>query len=378
MLFWVIAAILTLGASLAVLLPLTGGMKGASPAGDHDLEVYRDQLSELDRDMARGLIQPGEAEEARAEIGRRILRLAAAVQPDAAIPKPARSARWVASVAVLAVPLLSWGLYGMLGSPDLPSQPLAERLAKNPADASVDELVARAEAHLAANPSDGKGWDVLAPIYLRLQRFPDAVTAYRNAIRLDGDSAVRQSGLGEAIASAAGGIVSADAQKAFEAALKLDPANAKANFYLAVGLAQEGKKADAVAAWQKMLGQLAPDSPWRSAVRQALAEAGGPAVADAAPANGPDAQQVEAAQQMSPQDRQAMIETMVAGLDDKLKQNPRDEEGWMRLIRSYVVLGKADQARDALGRAVAAFGADSEQAKKFTAFAASLGVTATE
>ncbi|WP_217576063.1 c-type cytochrome biogenesis protein CcmI [Mesorhizobium sp. GbtcB19] len=378
MLFWVIAAILTLGASLAVLLPLTGGVKGSSPAGDHDLEVYRDQLSELDRDMARGLIQPGEAEEARAEIGRRILRLGAAAQSGATNSTSSRSARLLASVAVLAVPLLSWGLYGMLGSPDLPSQPLAERLAKNPADSSVDELVARAEAHLAANPSDGKGWDVLAPIYLRLQRFPDAVTAYRNAIRLDGDSAVRQAGLGEAIASAAGGIVSADAQNAFEAALKLDPANAKANFYLAVGLAQEGRKAEAVAAWQKMLGQLAPDSPWRNAVQQALAEAGEPAFAEAAPANGPDAQQVEAAQQMSPQDRQAMIETMVAGLDDKLKQNPRDEEGWMRLIRSYVVLGKADQARDALGRAVAVFGADSEQAKKFTAFAASLGVTATE
>ncbi|SFP73144.1 cytochrome c-type biogenesis protein CcmH [Mesorhizobium sp. NFR06] len=378
MLFWVIAAILTLGASLAVLLPLTGSMKGASAAGDHDLEVYRDQLSELDRDMARGLIQPGEAEEARAEIGRRILRLGAAERQDSAISGPSRGARLVASVAVLAVPLLSWGLYGVLGSPDLPSQPLAERLAKSPADSSVDELVARAEAHLAANPSDGKGWDVLAPIYLRLQRFPDAVTAYRNAIRLDGDSAVRQAGLGEAIASAAGGIVSADAQNAFEAALKLDPDNAKANFYLAVGLAQEGRKAEAVAAWQNMLGQLAPDSPWRNAVQQALAEAGEPAVATGAPANGPDAQQMEAAQQMSPQDRQAMIETMVAGLDDRLKQNPRDEEGWMRLIRSYIVLGKADQAREALGRAVAAFGADSEQAKKFTAFAASLGVTATE
>ncbi|MDX8481172.1 c-type cytochrome biogenesis protein CcmI [Mesorhizobium sp. VK24D] len=378
MLFWVIAAILTLGASLAVLLPLAGGTKGASAAGDHDLEVYRDQLSELDRDVARGLIQPAEAEEARAEIGRRILRLGAGSQPGAEAPRPSRTARLVATAAVLAVPLVSWGLYGELGSPDLPSQPLTERLAKNPADSSVDELVARAESHLAANPSDGKGWDVLAPVYLRLQRYADAETAYRNAIRLDGDSAVRQAGLGEAIADAAGGVVSAEAQDAFEAALKLDPANAKASFYLAMGLAQEGRKADAAAAWQKMLSHLPPDSPWRSAVQQALAETTAPAVAEGKPANGPDAGQVEAAQQMSPQDRQAMIETMVAGLDDRLKQNPRDEEGWMRLIRSYVVLGKADQARDALVRAVAVFGADSEQAKKFTAFAASLGVTATE
>ncbi|MDF3178136.1 hypothetical protein P3C30_13045, partial [Mesorhizobium sp. P17.1] len=150
------------------------------------------------------------------------------------------------------------------------------------------------------------------------------------------------------------------------------------NFYLAMGLAQEGRKAEAAAAWQKMLGQLAPDSPWRSAVQQALAETAEPPAAAGKPATGPDAGQVEAARQMAPQDRQAMIETMVASLDDRLKQNPRDEEGWMRLIRSYVVLGKADRARDALGRAVAVFGADSEQAKKITAFAASLGVTATE
>ncbi len=81
---------------------------------------------------------------------------------------------------------------------------------------------------------------------------------------------------------------------------------------------------------------------------------------------------------MSPKDREAMINSMVAGLDEKLRQNPRDPEGWMRLVRSYVVLGKADQARDALNRGIAVFGADSEEARKFTAFAASLGVTATE
>ncbi|MBB6408156.1 c-type cytochrome biogenesis protein CcmI [Mesorhizobium sangaii] len=379
MLFWVIAAILTLGASLAVLLPLAAGSKGTSSTGDHDLEVYRDQLSELDRDAARGLIQPAEATEARAEIARRILRLDnAAASGKASTRQASVAARLVATAAVLAVPLVSWGLYSQLGSPDLPSQPLSERLAKNPADSSVDELVARAEAHLAANPSDGRGWDVLAPVYLRMQRFSDAAAAYRNAIRLDGDSAVRRAGLGEAIANAAGGIVSADAQDAFEAALKLDPATAKASFYLAMALAQEGRAKEAVAAWQAMLGRLPPDSPWRGAIEQALAKSGSPEVASGGATNGPDAGDVDAASSMSPADREAMINTMVAGLDDKLRQNPRDPEGWMRLVRSYVVLGKADQARDALGRAIAVFGADSDEAKKFTAFAASLGLTATE
>lgn len=379
MLFWVIAAILTLGASLAVLLPLAAGTKPDRAGSGHDLEVYRDQLSELDRDVSRGLIHPAQADQARAEIARRILRLDNAATPKAqAREKTTVAARLVATAAVLAVPLVSWGVYAELGSPDLPSQPLAERLAKNPADSSVDELVARAEAHLAADPSDGRGWDVVAPIYLRMQRFPDAVAAYRNAIRLDGETAVRQAGLGEAIAYSAGGIVSTDAQAAFEAARKLDPANAKANFYLALAMAQEGRKDYAISGWQAMLTSLPQGSPWRRAVEEALARSGKPAATANGTAAGPTRQEVDAASSMSPQDRSAMIETMVAGLDEKLRQNPHDWEGWTKLVRSYVVLGRTSQARDALNRGIAAFGADTDEAKKLVAFAASLGLTATE
>lgn len=381
MVFWIIAAVLTLGASLAVLLPLTGGGRAALASAPHDLEVYRDQLAELDRDLARGLIQPSEAEQARAEIGRRILRLEGEGAAGTGAAASASGAlRLVSAAAVLAVPLVSWGLYSQIGSPDLPSQPLAARLTKNPADSSVDELIARAESHLAANPSDGRGWDVLAPVYLRMGRYADAVAAYRNAIRLEGATAPRHAGLGEALASAAGGVVSAEAQAAFEAALKLDPQNAKAGFYLAVALAQEGRGDEAKAAWRSMLTTLPPESPWRSAVAQALADSGdgAPAAASGAAGGGPSDEEMAAAASMSPQDRAAMIETMVASLDEKLRQNPRDEEGWMRLIRSYAVLGKADQARDALSRSEAAFGADSAEAKKIAAFAASLGLTATE
>jgi cytochrome c-type biogenesis protein CcmH len=377
MLFWVIAAVLTLCASLAVLLPLAARPKGEPDGSSHDLEVYRDQLSDLERDLARGLIHPSQADQARAEIARRILRLdqSASGKPD--VRSYSVAARLVLTAAVLVVPLVSWGVYARLGSPDLPSQPLSERLAKNPADSTIDELVARAESHLAANPSDARGWDVVAPIYLRMQRFADAVGAYRNAIRLDGDSAARQAGLGEAIANAAGGIVSTDAQAAFEAALKLEPGNPKANFYLAVAMAQEGRKDEAVAKWRAMLAAFPADSPWRAAVEAAIAETGKQSTA-ANNTAGPTPQDVDAASSMSAQDRSAMIETMVASLDEKLRQNPHDEEGWARLVRSYLVLAKPDQARDALNRGVAAFGPESDEAKKLVTFAASLGLAVTE
>jgi cytochrome c-type biogenesis protein CcmH len=238
--------------------------------------------------------------------------------------------------------------------------------------------VARAESYIAAHPSDGRGWDVLAPVYLRMGRFEDAAKAYGNAIRLEGETAARQSGLGEALANQAGGIVTGQAQAAFEAALKLEPGNPKASFYLAMAEAQEGRTDQAKAAWGKMLDDLPQDSPWRAAAEQALARSDERNVAANQPAKGPDQADIDAAGSMSAEDRSAMIETMVASLADRLRQNPRDAEGWMKLVRSYVVLGKQDRARDALNRGIAAVGAGSVEAKKFTAYAASLGLSATE
>lgn len=371
MLFWFVAALLTFGASLAVLLPLSRRTVDADSPAQADIAVYRDQLREIEKDKARGLIGASDAEQARAEVGRRILRLADAPWRDSP-----RISKLAATLAVAAVPLVSWGFYSAIGSPDIPSQPLQARLDKSPADSSVDELVARAERHLAANPSDGKGWEVLAPIYLRLGRPADAVTAYRNAIRLLGPDAPREAGLGEALAVSQGGVVSDEARQAFERALALEPTIPKASFYLALGLAQSGKTGEATVAWTAMLAGLPPGSPWRRAVEQALAEAK-PRLLDE-PAQGPTADQVADAETMAPADRQAMIETMVAGLDEKLRANPADRDGWMRLVRSYVVLGRADAASDALERGVAALGTDSADGKALLALAQSLGVRQTE
>lgn len=383
MLFWVIAAVLTLGASLAVLLPFTRPVEGDADKS-HDLEVYRDQLSELDRDAARGLISAPDAEQARAEIGRRIIRLD--TEATGSAPHSSTSAsRVVAIIAVLAVPLVSWSIYTAIGSPNLPSQPLSARLAENPANSSVDDLVGRAEAHLIANPSDGRGWDVLAPVYMRMGRANDSVTAFRNAIRLLGPTAARQAGLGEALGSASGGIITEDSRKAFEEALKLDPQNPKARYFLALALAQEGKVAEAAAAWRVMAAQLPQDSPWRAVADQAVAQAEGQptppqaAAAEPGPSQpGPNQEQIDAAASMSSGDRSEMIEGMVATLDQKLRENPKDPEGWLRLVRSYAVLGKTEQAQEALGRAYAALGRDSEDGKKLSELAGSLGLKVTE
>jgi cytochrome c-type biogenesis protein CcmH len=374
MLFWTAAALLTFGACLAILFPLMRA-RAAAPAAAHDLAVYRDQLAEVDRDAARGLIGTAEAGEARAEIGRRILRIGAAAQ-DMLPAHPAGAwRRLLPALAILAVPLLSWGIYIYLGSPDLPSQPLAARLSADPAKSPVVELIARAEAHLAANPDDGKGWEVLAPVYLRVGRPEDSVTAYRNTIRLNGSNAQREAGLGEALATAARK-VTPEAMAAFERALALDPGEAKARFFLAAAMAQEGRYGEATAAWKELLAALPPDSPWRGATEQAIAEAefrmagGG--------ASGPTADDVAAAETMTTEDRVAMVEGMVAQLDARLRENPNDAEGWQRLVRSYMVLGKETEARDALARGVAALGQGTTAAATLQGFAAGLGLTATD
>ena len=380
MLFWLIAALMTLTACLAVLVPLVRRPPAGAPDTErgHDLEVYRDQLDEVGRDEGRGLIGRAEAEEARAEISRRILRLTAGDAGEAAARSPMMP-RLTGMTAVLAVPAIAWGLYAALGSPGLPGEPLAQRLAKSPADSSIQELVGRAEAHLAANPADGRGWDVLAPIYLRLGREGDAVRAYQNAIRLNGASAERESGLGEAMAYEAGGIVSAEATEAFARALTLDPGQAKARFYLASALVQEGRLAEAAGAWRALAASLPAGSPWQSPVAEALAGTEARLSAgQSAPARGPGQAEIEAAAALSDEDRAAMVETMVAELDGRLRQKPDDGEGWRRLVRSYHVLGRGDDARAALSRGLAALGPASDEGKALAALATELGIEGAE
>lgn len=376
MLFWILVAILTAAVAAVLVLPL---MRAAAPLPSphsHDIEVYRDQLDELARDREAGLIGGEEAELARAEIARRLLAASAA---DATVgeraPKRLLSSRLAQAFIFLCLPAIGVGLYLMTGSPGVPAQPLAARLA-SPGD-DINILIANAENRLALNPGDGAGWDLLAPIYMRSGRVDDAVDAYDRAIRLMGPTPARLGGYAEALVVQSGGLVTAEAQSALQKALALDSDDPRSEFYLALGLRQEGKRAEALAAFRKLAGKSPADAPWMPFVNQHIAELGGPPpdAAGAAPGT-PTSKDIAAADEMGAGDRQAMIRGMVESLSSRLKEDPANFEGWTRLIRSYVVLDQRDKAEEALREGLKAFPATGDEGKQLLALGRELGIDA--
>ncbi|MCD0419637.1 c-type cytochrome biogenesis protein CcmI [Rubrivivax sp. JA1024] len=343
MALWFVFAMMTAVAVFAVLWPL--GRNVQAQREGSEATVYKDQLAEVDRDAATGLIGASEAAAAKVEIGRRLL---ASAEAERSAPTGSKRGprRAVALLALLGLPVLALAVYLPLGSPMLPDEPLAAR-AKAPANSQpLDNLVAQVEAHLEKNPTDGRGWTVLAPVLAKSGRFDDAARAYRNSITYAGETADRRADLGEVLTTAAGGVVTADAKTEFERAAALNPDEPKARYYLGLAAEQDGRPKDAATIWRAMLEKAPADAPWRPMLQAELARLDGtakqPALPDGAAA---------AAQTMSEADRAAMIQGMVAKLAAKLKQNGDDVDGWLRLVRAYMVLGETDKAKSAQSEA---------------------------
>ena len=375
MIFWILIACLTALAALSVLVPMArAGRRRVSQAAQADESVYRDQLNAIDTELERGLIDADTAEAARTEIARRLLaahdRVASA--PDQNHAQPRLRAAQV--LALVALPLAACGLYLFLGAPGEPDQPLHARLSA-PADGqSVDVLVARVERHLSNNPEDGQGWAVIAPVYLSLGQPEASAKAYANALRILGPRPDWLTDMGEAITIANRGLVTEAARQAFENAVELEPAAVKPRFFLALALGQEGRKDDAVAAWNALLDGADETAAWVPAARQELANLTGETQAGPG-LRAPSQEEVSAAGDMTAEDRQAMIVGMVEGLAERLQTEGGTAEEWNRLIRAYMVLGDRNQAETALASALAAHAESPEQLSLIKDAAGQLGLS---
>ncbi len=402
MLIWIGCALLTAIAVAVLVRPLMRDAEDYGPidATDADLAVYRDQLAEIESDQARGLIGLEEAQAATTETARRILRrsadgalaapkISSDKTPQSGLTEPV-SARFAPSTLIYIVaaflPIASIAGYVSLGAPQLPAVPYAERLKKPSGNATVAELVGKVEERLRTNPNDGNGWDLIAPIYFKLRRFDEAAMAFSNAIRLQGDSIKRLQGLAEARVMADNGMVGADARQAFMKILAKQPNQVEARFWLATAKEQDGDLKSAIAAYESLL-QLGDDkAPWRQVVKQRLAaaqsKAGITPKQSGPPASGSGTQSaaapISAEKKTSttsdafPDGVPPQIMAMVEGLAAKLKADGNNIEGWLRLIKSYRVLGRDADAKAASVEAKKYFADGSVDANKIDDLVAEL------
>ncbi len=374
--FWAVAAVLALAVALPLLTTLWRDRDLVPPAAK-DMQVYKDQLSEIDRDVTRGTLAADEAQRLRAEIARRLLDADRLLDAGRllTVAAPTRAAHSSPAPALLITALIaaSGAAYWTLGAPGYPDLPLKDRLAQSdalmaarpsqatavggtpapqpPTDIAPDflDLMGKLRLAVADRPDDLRGLELLSRNEAALGNFTAAEAAQRQLIAVKGDAATGadHASLAEVLIAAAGGYVSPEAEAELITALQLDPANPLARYFSGLMFSQSGRFDRTFALWRPLLDEGPADAPWVVAIRARMEDVAYRAGIKYTlpPQTGPGAADIAAAADMAPEDRQAMIEGMVAQLSDRLATDGGTVEDWDRLIRSLVVLKRADEAQ---------------------------------
>ena len=397
--FWIAAGGTFLAVAASLIVVLFQRREAETSAGTYDVQVYRAQLAEVDRDVASGLLAVAEADRLRTEISRRILE-ADRLGRGVAAMVPLRG-RILAGGGIALVLAGAVGGYLRLGAPGYPDLPLAGRLAAAEAFSATRPSQAMAEASapkLAAAIPDGEMAGLMAALRKAVADRPDDVQGLallaRNeaalgnlaaagkaqaaliAAKADAATGADHAMLAEIMIRLAGGYVSPEAEAQLIAALKLDPANGTALYYSGLMFAQGDRADRTFSVWQGLLDASAPDDPWVAPIRAQIADMAVRAGVKYALAEavGPTADEVSAAADMSPEDRLAMIQSMVDGLSARLASKGGPVEDWARLITSLGVLGDADQAREIYSEAQGAFAGRVDELAALRAAAVTAGV----
>jgi len=362
---------------------------GEAPPAAYDLDVYRDQLREIDRDLKRGVLEAEDAERLRAEVSRKIL--AADAQLRAGGESGGQPKALGVAMAGVVVAVITGGgvlLYSQIGAPGYGDLPMATRIANSEAarDARLDQdtaeerftpeptglpdgtsedymaLVERLRETVAERPNDQQGLRFLVRSEAALGNMEAARKAQAQLIEVKGEAVTAEdyATLAELMINATNGYVSRDAEAALRDALDRNPRAPTARFYLGLYMTQIDRPDAAFRLWRDLLEESTPDAPWVPPIRagiEELAARAGERYELPAPegAPGPSAGDIEAAQDMDPEARQQMIRGMVAELANRLAQEGGTAEEWARLINAYGVLGETDRARRIWTEAQAVF-----------------------
>ncbi len=408
MVFWIVAGLMAVAASAALIVPLLRARDQAAVASDYDVEVYKDQIAELDRELAAGRLSEDQAAAARTEIARRLLaadnsrKADRGPAEDARGPRNRLGAQLTALVIAIAVPGAALTIYAQLGTPGLPGTPFAAHThapsdAQDAADSmDLETLAVRLADRLEKTPDDLEGWLLLARTYLSLERYAKAAKGYEQALRLDPGDADLTGAYGESLTLAADGIVTPTAQTAFEGLLRRNPKDIRARYYIGLASYQKGDRSEVLDLWTALIADSPANASWLPIVRSRAEDAAralgldaasvlpnplpataGTTAAKTTTARGPTSADVAAAAAMSPEDRAEMIESMIEGLAARLEENPREFDGWLRLIRAYSVIKQQDKARAALDQALAIFAKAPFPRRQLIALGRELGLAAT-
>lgn len=398
--FWIFAAVITALVVALIAWPFFRQRQQAQTTADFDVEVYKSQLRELDRELSEGLVNDQEAAAAKAEIARRLLAADTKRAGGASMGWGVGLHRMTGVVVSFAVPAAAVLLYLTLGQPaatDVPYASRADEIARMQQAQERDlgnlgEMAKRLADRLEKEPADADGWLLLGRTYMTMQDFGKAAETFRKVVELSPEDAGAFGALGEALVLAAEGMVTKDAVAAFEKAREIgaegDP---RASFYLAEAKYQAGNHQAALDELVTLAWSAEPGAPWLSTVRNRaisiadelgqdgaslLPNAPAPPAIAAADQPGPTAEDIAAADQMADADRQAMIRGMVDGLAAKLEENPMDFQGWTRLIRARTVMGDMDQAQAELDKAMEIFARAPVPKAELTRLAGELGLNA--
>lgn len=397
MAFWIAAGGISALVMLLLLLALRRGADVADTNDDgtretREIKVYSAQLREIEKDLARGVIAPDEAERLKLEVKRRILEAdrAAARHVVRAVTAPFPARTLAILVVVVLVPLAGV-TYLAVGAPGYPDMPLMQRIAdaaeqranrmgqaeaetrfaeimgtrQAQADPEHIALIEQLRAALANRPLDLQGHILLAENEARLGNHAAAHVAQSRVIELKESAASSDdyAWAADLMVLAAGGYVSPEAEAMLEQSLRRNPANGTALYYTGLMFAQNGRPDLAFGIWRRLHDDSAPEAPWMPVIRaqlEDLAQLAGVryTLPPAGTSRGPAAADIAAAAEMDEADREAMIGAMVQGLSQRLAAEGGPPEDWARLIAAYGVLGEDDRARAIWEEAQVVFGAN--------------------